>query len=216
MHMKSFKFYLLLVTSIVSGYPFQSDSKQFFPVKDVEALKVRLQNNAQNTRTIVSDFVQEKHLTMLDEVIISKGHFMFKKENSIRWEYNEPIKYLIIIHNGKFIIKDEDKVTKFDTESNMVFREINKIIVNMVSGRLPDEKDFEINFFENANFYQTELIPKSQEVEKILQTIQIFIEKKDLTVSEVKLIESAEDYTSITIVNKQLNIEIPENKFLTK
>ena len=41
---------------------------------------------------------------MLDEILISEGEFLFKKENSVRWQYNTAIQYTIIIHNGLFTI----------------------------------------------------------------------------------------------------------------
>ena len=58
---------------------------------------------SKNTLSIESDFVQEKNLQVLSEKIISKGHFTFKKENRLRWEYTSPSKYLIVINNQKII-----------------------------------------------------------------------------------------------------------------
>jgi outer membrane lipoprotein-sorting protein len=211
--MKRSKIVLVLLTLIITGSSFCQDNDQFTPVENVEALKNMLQENTRDITTIVSDFIQEKHLAMLDEVLISKGRFIFKRENSLRWEYNEPIEYLIIIHKGEFMIRDENRVSRYEIESNPVFREINNIIVNMVSGRLPDEDDFKVSFYENGLQYLTELSPAKPEVGNILSTIQVYLDKKDLTVSKVKLIESSEDHTIIRFINKQLNIELQEDVF---
>src|SRR5574343_1418923 len=102
------KLFLLLLL------PFFATAQNFKPVKYTLALKLKVEQMSKTVSTIESDFVQEKNLSMLSEKIISKGKFVFKKENQLRWEYSLPYKYLIVINKEKIFIKDDKKTQKYD------------------------------------------------------------------------------------------------------
>src|SRR3989304_2218864 len=76
------------------------------PLKDVPGFRARLETLSDKVSTIESDFIQEKSLSVLANTIVSRGHFWYKKENNIRWEYVSPYKYLIIITNNQIFIKE--------------------------------------------------------------------------------------------------------------
>lgn len=214
--MKQINGFWILLMVVLSGSTFQTKDNNFVPIKDVNGFKKELKAFSENTKTIQSDFVQEKHLSILDELISSKGSFTFKKENSVRWEYFEPIQYTIVIHEGKFTIKDGERINSYDVNSNLMFKEINNIIVSIISGNLPSDEEFDISFFENPEMYQTKLIPRRKEVGKMLKAIQIYQTKKDLAVVKVRLTESNDDYTLLKFKNTRLNVVIPEETFFFK
>jgi outer membrane lipoprotein-sorting protein len=214
--MKQIKGYLLVLVMIFSGYGFQSGGDDFIPMVDVKEFKKALENFSTNTKSIQSEFIQEKQLSILEEKISSKGSFSFQRENSVRWEYTEPIQYAIIIRNEKFSIKDGDKVNSYDVNSNLLFKQINRIIISMVSGNLPSGEEFDLSYFENKDLYQVSLVPVREEVEDMISSIQIFQSKKDLTVVKVRLTESNGDYTVLHFQNTILNAEIPVETFLVK
>jgi outer membrane lipoprotein-sorting protein len=210
--MKPFKL-LILILAVFFSFAFIAEKNGFQPLKDVETFKVKIQEYAEETNTIQSDFLQEKRLSMLEEVMISKGHFTFKKENNVRWEYVDPIDYAIIVQEGKFTIWDGEKIQAFDIESNRMFTEINNMIVTSVSGNFLNKPDFESTFFENKNFYLVRLIPNNQEVRNMLSSIEIYFEKGNIAVSKVKFQEPGEDYTLISFTNRRTNEELPEEIF---
>ena len=73
----------------------------FKPVKDTAAFKSKMESQSKLINSIESDFTQEKYLSVMSEKIITKGHFLFKKVNMLRWEYTDPYKYLIAINKDK-------------------------------------------------------------------------------------------------------------------
>ena len=115
--------------------PALSAQNQGIPMKDVPAFKARLETMSDKVNTIESDFIQEKNLSILANKIISKGHFMYKKDNNIRWEYLQPYRYLIIISNNKIFIKEDQSQKQYDIQSNKMFQEMNKFHQRMHSGR---------------------------------------------------------------------------------
>ena len=50
-----------------------------------------LQRRAAEVTTIQSDFVQEKHLAIFNEVLVSKGRFFYVRPDRLRWELTEPV-----------------------------------------------------------------------------------------------------------------------------
>jgi outer membrane lipoprotein-sorting protein len=187
------------------------------PLKDIESFKSKLAKMAESTSTISCDFVQEKYLVILSQKIVSKGRFYFKKENNIRWEYTTPYKYLIIISNNQLYTADDKSHNQYDLKSNKMLQQMNGFISGCVQGDiLKNDKDYAISYSENSKFYFVKLVPRAEKMRQILNEVQIWFDKDDLTVSGLKMVESGEDYTKIGFVNKKLNADIPFEKFSFK
>lgn len=209
--MKKYKIFILSLLISTSILAQQTDT--FVPITDIEALKTEVKKVSENTLSIQSEFTQEKHLTMLEEVIVSKGRFLFRKENDVRWEYVSPIDYTIVIYNGKFSIKDGEKVSEFDIGSNVLFQQINKMIVTAIRGDFVDNPEFEALFFENKQQYRVNLKAMNKQVAEMLSGIEIFFSKENLGVEQVRFVEPGEDYTLIVFKDRKVNIDIADNQF---
>lgn len=191
-------------------------SQNFKVVKDTTILKQKIESMSKATVSIESDFTQEKNLSMLSEKIISKGHFVFKKENLLRWEYSTPSKYLIVINKEKVIIKDEKKTTKYDMNSNKVFKEINDIMLSCVQGTIFKSNKFKTSYYENDKFYKLELIPQVKNMKETFKKINLYFDKSVTSVAKMEMIESNEDLTSLDFTNKKLNAPVAETIFIVK
>jgi outer membrane lipoprotein-sorting protein len=197
-------------------FPFISFSQTFRLVKDTLVLKLKVENMSKALNSIDADFVQEKNLSVLSEKIISKGHLMFKKENLLRWEYFTPSKYLIVINKEKVFIKDEKKTSKYDMNSNKVFKEINDIMISCVQGTIFKSSKFKTSYFENEKYYKLEMTPKTKNMKDSFKKINLYFDKNITSVSKIEMIETSEDFTLIEFLNKKLNAPISENSFIIK
>lgn len=211
-NMKNIRLLLLIIPSLML-LNFEWKATDFTQVKDLKALEEKLNSNLEKINSIKSDFIQQKQLEYLDETIVSKGQFWFKKENQLRWAYDEPFEYVIILINGKFIIKDESIVNVYDINSNQAFLEINNLIIGLVRGSMMDHAKFEIEAFENDTQYLVKLVPKDSNMSKVISNMEVYFDKKDLTVGKIIMHESASDFTVITFINTKLNEPIPDNIF---
>jgi outer membrane lipoprotein-sorting protein len=186
----------------------------FEPMKNIESFKEKLAQMSDTTKTISCDFVQEKYLVVLSQKIISKGHFWYKRENNIRWEYTTPYKYLIIINNNHLLTGDDKNQNKYDLNANKMLQAVNEFIGGCIKGDILKNKDeYAVEFSENNSLYMVKLTPKSEKVKQMLREVHIWFDRKDLTVAKLKMIESGDDYTKIEFINKRLNIDIPVEKF---
>ena len=185
----------------------------YHPLKNVEKFRQDMMDASARTNSIVSDFKQLKHLSFLEEDVESTGSFFFQKENRLRWEYYKPFYYLILFNNDTVLIRDEHKTNIYDAASGRMFREINEIMLSMVNGTILESNNFEFTYFENPSSYKLELTPLDRNMREFLTEIRLFINKKDLLVDELYMIEKSGDYTRIQFINKRLNADIPKHTF---
>lgn len=200
----------LLVLAVTTVY---GQDKSYRPVADPAVVEKKIMDNSLKVSSITSDFVQEKKMEYLDEVLVSKGKFWYKHESKLRWQYDEPYEYIIAIRNGSFYIKDDVKVKVYDVAGNPAFREMNDLILKIARGTLAGDKRFEIEMYENDRFYLLRLRPIDAALKGFLQTTEIYLSKSDLSAEKVVMHETETDYTQITFINRKLNNEIPESIF---
>ncbi|MDQ3046759.1 MAG: outer membrane lipoprotein carrier protein LolA [Bacteroidota bacterium] len=212
--MKSILYIFLF--QLISIAAFSQIPSSFKPLKDTTAFKQKMESQSKLITTMESDFTQEKYLSVMSEKISTKGHFNFKKTNMLRWEYTDPLKYLIVINKDKMYIKDNGKVSKYDINSNKMFKSINEMMVNTVQGNLLNNKDYKTRFFESDKQYLLELSPLQKAAKDFLKNIYLFIDKTDYAVLKVKMTEPGDDYTTIEFSNRKTNQPIGDEKFTAK
>lgn len=210
-----------ILSTIISVFIFatiiKGQGNGFEKVQDIDQVILELSKLTENTSTIQSQFIQEKQLSFLTENIISTGEFFFKSPDKLRWEYSEPFEYIIVFNDKNIFIKDDAKISTFDTESNKMFSEINNMMIGTIQGNLfTDNERFNVSYFENSTQYLLNLEPKLPEMKSMLKSIKIYIDKSDISVAKIKMIESSDDYTSIDFQNRKLNQTIDDHKFIVK
>ena len=206
----------IILILFLSQVVISQDTKGYQLVPDIKTIEQNLMEQSGKINTIYSDFVQEKHLAYLNDVIISDGKFWFQKENNLRWEYTTPFEYVIVINNGKFKIKDGEEVKEYDVNSNKAFQEVNKMIINSVKGDLLKDDRFTVEALQNKDSYLIKLEPKDEIMAKVLSKIELYFNKSDLNIFKVKMIEEEDNFTVISFKNKKINETIPTNIFILK
>ncbi|MCB9426281.1 MAG: outer membrane lipoprotein carrier protein LolA [Flavobacteriales bacterium] len=182
---------------------------QEVPMSSSEAanFKAKVEKANQNISNIKTDFIQKKHLAFLTNDIESSGKMLFKAPNYLKWSYSKPFQYSIEFKNNKVLIDDQGKKSSIDIGNSKVFEKINKMIVGSVSGQMFDEKEFEISYFKVPNGVLVKLISIT-EMKKYIKEVNLLFPVSSYTVSEVKLVESSDDYTLIQFKNKQQNVNM--------
>jgi outer membrane lipoprotein-sorting protein len=186
----------------------------FKTTENPTVLLEKLAEVSKNTKSIKSDFVQYKHLSILENDIESRGVFIFAKPDKVRWEYSSPYPYLILMNGNEMTIKEGGKVQKFDTESNRIFKEINDLMVALLSGDILNNEEFDITIKENERQILAEMHPKKSELKQMLETVEMYFDKSNYEVSEIRMPEKSGDYTRILFKNRQSNVAVPNSKFL--
>ena len=204
---------LIFCAQSFHGY---SQSESFKPMNDAEQFSENLKSFNRETTTLVSDFRQVKHLDILSEDIVTYGKFYFKKEDKLKWEYSDPFEYTIIFNGNEIMIRDENRESRYNTESNQMFRQISRLMSNVIRGEImEEEEEFSTGYFENKLEYLVILTPKTEQYRQFFQQIEIYLGRADLLVKKLKFIEQSEDNTLIEFSNEKRNEPIPDTVFIT-
>lgn len=204
---------LFIISSILIGLISQAQPQGYNEVTDTAYILQKVNEVASQTKSINTEFVQEKNLSFLFEKIISKGVLLYEHPDKLRLEYTSPFNYLLVMNDGELLIKNDDTETKIDLESSSMFNEINDLIINSVQGDILNMPEMSTFFYENSESFFVQLWPKQEELKKYIKTIELYISKEDYTVTDFKVIELSDDYTLIKFVNKKINEEIPDGRF---
>jgi outer membrane lipoprotein-sorting protein len=143
----------------------------FAPLNNTQALQKALSKNAEQTRSISSDFIQTKNMKMLQDKVVSKGKFYFKQADKIRIEYNSPFSYLLIMNGGNITVKDGNKTNKINTRSSKIMQSINRVMLDCMRGTVFHNPGFSVSAFESAREYLLVLQPKDAAMKKMFSGI---------------------------------------------
>ncbi len=162
--------------------------------------------------SIQADFVQEKHLKILIQPIISTGTFTFQRPQSLRWEYKRPIRSILLMHDGK-VVKFVERDGRLVADQGMQFGSMQVVlseISNWLDGR----------FTENTMFTMVrpaaksiQLTPKSQELAGVISSIELTLADEQGNLDEITIYEGPDSYTRMRFSNRLLNQEVPVTVF---
>ena len=216
MYKNSFRALVLCIVTVMTSLVTHAQYADYKIVEGQAAFKKQFAVEAKKIQSIKSDFVQEKNLAVLEEKIKSEGEFYFKRDNRVRIEYNKPFQYLMIMNGDQMLAKDNQKENKINVKSNKLFQQVNKIMVDCVQGTMLDNKDFTFRIFQGDKSYMLEMTPVGKALKEFFQTILIYVDKKDYSVSSINMKEPSGDNTEITFIQKQLNVPVQDALFSIK
>ncbi|RWW93857.1 outer membrane lipoprotein carrier protein LolA [Flavobacterium cerinum] len=180
---------------------------------EITSFKNAVNATAKNTKTLTTDFVQYKHMDFLSKDIETSGKMSFKSPGMLLWQYTKPYQYSVVFKNNKIAINDAGKKSAMDMGSSKMFNKLNKLIVGSVNGDMFDENEFTISFFKTPDYNITKLMPKDATLKKYIKQMELYFDKKGNMVSQVKMTEPSNDYTTIVFKNKVTNAQIADSVF---
>ncbi|SFN19125.1 outer membrane lipoprotein carrier protein [Paenimyroides ummariense] len=180
---------------------------------EVTSFKKEVQNQAGKTTSITADFEETKHVSVLKNASKSSGILRFKGEKLL-WQYNVPKKNAMLFNKNSLKIKNEKgKITSFDLNKSKRFKQLQQLMVGSYTGNLFDEKSFNITYFKNGTTRFAVLKPKSKDMSKHIKEVTLTFLNNEDTVSEIKIVESSNDYSVIKLKNKKLNTALGDSVF---
>lgn len=193
------------------------EAQQMKKLNNLKEFESRLLQEAQSIESIESDFTQVKYMDVFDETITSKGKFYYKKSNKICMDYARPLNYLIVINGPKLKIVSDGKKSIMNLNSNKMMNEMQDMLTACMVGDLSKmTTNYQLEYFEDANNYLVKIRPTSKAVQTYINNIQIYLNKKDMSVNKLRLSETATNYTEYEFSNKKFNSLKDETKFTVR
>jgi len=177
-------------------------------------IRQKISQIASSMKTMQCDFIQTKHLKMLNDEMVSKGRMYYQQGNRLRWEYTSPYTYTFIINDDKVLLKNSQRNDVIDVNKNKLFKEIARIMMNSVVGNcLNDEKSFKSSLSVSGGAWVATLLPQRKDMKQMFQKIVLHFSQKQAMVTQVELIEKNGDRTIIDLKNIRTNEAISTNMF---
>ncbi len=169
-------------------------------------IRQRVNQAAAATKTLQCDFVQIKHLKMLNEEMLAQGKMYYQQSNKLRWEYTNPYTYTFVLNGDKVLLKNQQRNDVIDVNQNKIFREIARIMMSSVVGNsLLDNKTFKTTITINNSEWIATQIPQRKDMRQIFQRIVLHFNPQCAVVSCVEMIEKNGDKTVINLKNIRTN-----------
>ncbi len=180
--------------------------------KDVLA---KLNTAASALKSMQCDFVQTKYLSLLSDKMVSEGCMYYRQPDKLRWEYTTPYQYLSIFNGTKVYIGNDTRRDIIDTNTNKIFKEVARIMMNTVTGKaLSDQAGFTTTVADKADSWIVTLVPKKKELRGMFAKICLTFSKKREMISEINLYEKNGDHTNIALKNIKVNSPADESIFI--
>jgi len=189
--------------------------EKFTLVSNAQEAKQIFDQIREASNTIDADFVQEKKVDILENVIISKGKFLFKQKNSLRLEYTSPSYYLVVMAAGKMLIKDGEKKTKIDGKGSKMFSQIQNVMAGVLGGQMTDNKDFKYELYKGETNYKIKLFPQTGAIKDLLKEVEFVTNKTTWKALSMTMFERSGDVTVMKFKNVKMNVPIDDKVFAT-
>lgn len=202
------KYFLIIATFFLSIGLYAQDFKS---VSDKNGVKAAIEKKHNETTSITADFSEKIHSDMFKEPQTGSGKFYFKKDDKVRWDHTSA-KQLILISGDKVKLYENGKLVN-NPASQKVVKQIQGMMISMLSGDFLNEKDFSIGYFENSKSYKLVLTPKNPRMAKYMSKIELLFNKKTYLLDEMMMVESKNQKIIYTFTNLKTNQTIAESKF---
>ena len=170
---------------------------------------------ATQVTTLKSDFVQERHLSMLEDVLISKGRFYYKKRDRLRWELTKPVSSGFAV-SGKQAKRWDGKSGRTQTFDVYQVPFIKLFTDQVFAWATADfkqlQKDYNIEVLGDAPV-DLKLVPIRSQEKKYLAHFRIAFTADASHVNAVEVHETGGDFTRIRFFNTIINTPLPDTLF---
>lgn len=192
---------MVMVMGFVSAKPAQS--------QDWDSLK----ESFRKIHSVRADFLQERHVQILKEPLVSEGRFFYLSTGSLRWEYLRPLKS-VMIQKGEIIrlYHFSEGAWKQDMTQGLEARRM--VLAEMsqwFQGRFEESRVFKHSYSQGPPG-RILLIP-GEGVSKFILRIEIVLSDKPGVIDRVEMTEPGGSSTRIVFRNVEINASLPSKLF---
>ena len=206
---------ILLALCLSGGIPGDQTDSRAEAQGDAAGIFSKIAGSASQVKTLAGDFIQEKHLSMLNNILTSKGRFYYKREDKLRWELTDPITSGFAVNGEKAIRwKDDSKRTQTFQVQQVPFIEVftEQVFAWAKADFKKLEKTYRIQVIRDKPA-DLKLFPKSSQEKKYLNHIRIIFALDTSHVQTVEVHEPDGDFTLIRFLNMTINRPLPDSLF---
>lgn len=204
-----FSFSCGILLSIVALTATAQDLK---PLAATDPALASLKKTLAAMQSIQGKIRQEKSFAFLEDKLVSTGSFSYKKENRLRWQFNEPIDYIILIKENSMRLREDGKEKQYKGVDK-ILSQVKEIILGCIDGSIISNPNYKTVFFASPTALKIDLQPKDKRLREFIQRIEVEFEKKDTRLKSVLLTDPSGDITRILFSDIRVGQPINESAF---
>lgn len=173
-----------------------------------------IERTSASIESLECDFVQTKHLKMLNDKMVSYGKMYYQHPNQLRWEYTSPYTYTFMLSGNHVLLKNAQRQDVIDVDKNKMFKEIARMMMSSVTGSsLSDSDTFDIDITTVGSEWVATLVPKRGNMKQMWKSLVLHFDRAAKSVTKVEMREHSGDTTVIELSNVRLNCAIDASMF---
>jgi outer membrane lipoprotein-sorting protein len=204
----SLKHTVLLISLLLCALPFRGWAETW------ESIRA----SAGTITSVETEFIQTKHLPILNKPLISKGKLWYQAPASLRWEYDSPIQSILLMHNGRVKRFTLDTQTHQFREESGEGLDAMQVVLGEISqwlkGRFDENPMFSASLESGDKIVLT---PKQKAFSDVIQRIELYLDtqpgRPPGIIRRVLIYESETAYTDLSFAGTRLNRSIDESVF---
>jgi outer membrane lipoprotein-sorting protein len=166
-----------------------------------------------DTRTIEADFVQVKHLGLLEEPLISAGRFAFKQPDRVRLDVSKPEPATILI-DGRNVripgLTEQQQKAVGMAPIGAMFGQLAKIFRGDVEEL---RKDFDVTAEAENGSVRVRLVPRRADWKRAFRSIDLRFAAELTHLDMLRLEDELGDSLEVTLRNVRRNRDLPDAFF---
>lgn len=198
--------------SFVLVFPFFSLGQDWKKLNTDDPMLRDLKSALAEMETIQGDIQQEKSFAFLTNKLVSTGTFKYQNNDRLRWEFTEPMEYIILI-NGNSMRLREDGAEKKYKGVDRILRQVKEIILGCIDGSIMSNSNYRTDFSSNGDRVRIQLQPKAKDLKEFIQQIDVQFQLTGSVLKQVSLTDPSGDVTDIYFSNVLNNRSIDESVF---
>lgn len=161
---------------------------------------------ASEMRTMKCDFVQVRRMSLLADEMKSSGVMYFEKDSKLRWEYVEPVAYVMTINGGTVTVESEAGRSVSDASTSRIYKGIADLIMGCMSGEsLGDSRMFRTSFTDLGSVWVAEMRPVRKDLQRMFVSIVLNFDPSTGLLRSMLMNDPSGNSTEISVSNVSVN-----------
>ena len=173
----------------------------------------RIEAAQRQTRTLTARFVQTKHLSLLDEPLVSTGRLVFKAPDQVLWQVETPQAATVLIRGREVHIPnlpERDRQALAMAPVGNMFAELGRLFAGSLQGL---EASFAADASDEGDAVRVTLVPRKESWQRAFRVMTIRFAEPELLARDIQLEDALGDRLQITLSNVVRNGDVPDSIF---
>ena len=176
----------------------------------------QIRREAAQVQSVHARFIQKKQMKILSRPLLSQGQFFFQSPASVRWEYTEPVRSILLMHQGslKRYLQSGGGFTEEAGGRLPVMEIVMQEISAWLHGQFEQSRYFTATL-EKRPAIRIVLTPRDPSFARLIKRIELTPSSQPGILKSILIVEDEQTTTLFEFRDMQVNQPIPESVFQT-